>query len=267
MKLAQHHNSSLFGTFLFNCCQEALNGQFCNSTNSALPQFQVGSPEDESIVNFARVPLVSVFDYLGRHNHCFFNPCFEPSKRGRLLVPKGIFELSLWKEVYCCTDVEMVVNSPDRPIAQDISVHEAPHTPQDQHKERTGMSRSQSAASLNSLEQATTIFSGSLVLNGTSSQPPISSTPTMNGFFGAQLGTRKDRTNWKHNLDTDGLSRVPIDYEDKVLEIYNRSVSKIINIILLLSTFSNCFVLAPWIPISQPDFRIELWPGDPISWR
>jgi myotubularin-related protein 3/4 len=86
MKLAQHQYSGLFGTFLFNNHREML----AEKHNS----------------------LISIFDYLGKHSPTFLNPVYDNKKSGRLLFPKGMWELQVWREVYCCSDVEQIVNNP-----------------------------------------------------------------------------------------------------------------------------------------------------------
>ncbi|CAD5220956.1 unnamed protein product [Bursaphelenchus xylophilus] len=217
MKIAQHHHSALFGTFIFNNFQESVNGYICNANNSFMTPFQVGSPDDESIVNLGRVSMLSVFDYVGKHNPCFINPVYVSGKRGRLMCPKGMWELNVWREVYCCTDVESVINCPER----------ATETPNQEEIKVNGMSRSQSAASLNSLEQANGhhVSHGSAHNTSTGSQPvPLSSTPVSNTFLptlpSSTFYMRKDHMSWKHYLDHDGLSRVPIDYEDRFIELH-----------------------------------------------
>lgn len=120
MKFGQHQYSGFFGTFLFNSYRELLkHNNFCVQRSS--PCF-----EEESCENSGSASLISIFDYLTKvssvyreflshafqRNPTFLNPVYDPKKKGRLISPKKMWELQIWREVYCCTDVEQIVNSP-----------------------------------------------------------------------------------------------------------------------------------------------------------
>jgi hypothetical protein len=141
MKLAQHQYSGMFGTFLFNNNWEMLK------------QSEFSFDKDSSDKN-NRATLISVFDYLNKQNPTFNNPVYEPRKATRLMCPKRIWELQIWKEVYCLTSAEENVNNPDNVChnaINELSIHgETSAT-----EKLPTLSRSQSAASLNSLEQTT----------------------------------------------------------------------------------------------------------------
>lgn len=120
MKFGQHQYSGFFGTFLFNSYRELLkHNNFCVQRNS--PCFEEESCESSS----GSASLISIFDYLTKvsfrilrvsiafqRNPTFLNPVYDPKKKGRLISPKKMWELQIWREVYCCTDVEQIVNSP-----------------------------------------------------------------------------------------------------------------------------------------------------------
>lgn len=101
MKLAQHSYSGIFGDFLFNSTKDAL-------AHSVLPQ----SDEYGAEVKISMASLFVVWDYLRKDNPKFVNPAFNPLKKRRLNTPKVMWEIALWREVYCCTDVEAIVNNP-----------------------------------------------------------------------------------------------------------------------------------------------------------
>lgn len=118
MKLAQHSYSGIFGDFLFNSIKDA-------SAHSILQQ---SSDDDLGVENLNAVSLFSVWDYLRKDNLKFVNPAFNTKRKRRLGIPKALWEISLWREVYCCTDVEAIVNNPVSPLDIRASLTNEPFT-------------------------------------------------------------------------------------------------------------------------------------------
>lgn len=112
MKLAQHSYSGMFGTFLFNCIKD-LSDQ-CVSENCSLdPDRSHENAElEEKPESLNAIRLFSVWDYLVKENPCFVNLAFDETLKKRLRCPVGVSEIRLWKEVYCCTDAEALINNP-----------------------------------------------------------------------------------------------------------------------------------------------------------
>lgn len=101
------------GTFLFNSVKDA--SEQCVSENQAIDpdkSHENAEVEDNSAEKLNAIRLFSVWDFLGEHNSIFVNPAYEKRLRRRLRCPNGVSEICLWKEVYCCTDAEALINNP-----------------------------------------------------------------------------------------------------------------------------------------------------------
>lgn len=106
MKLAQHQYSAMFGTFLFNNYLELLKQNEFSIQQSGL------CFDKDSVDKNNTATLISVFDYLNKQNPTFINPVFDPRKTSRLACPGKIWELQIYRQVYCCSSVEENVNNP-----------------------------------------------------------------------------------------------------------------------------------------------------------
>ncbi|KAI6188498.1 Phosphatidylinositol-3-phosphate phosphatase [Aphelenchoides besseyi] len=224
MKLAQHQYSGMFGTFLFNNYREFLSsGEFVVDSSNT-PVF------DNKNETNTRIELISVFDYLGKHNTTFVNPVFDSRKTHRLICPKAMWELQVWREVFCCSDLEGVVNNPD--TAYHPFAGESPsHNDCTVSDKMSTMSRSQSAASLNSLEQSTNgihwfVF-GNGALNHSSQNTTGTTFAVGSSYSTISYISRREYylPPGKTYVDVDGLSRVPIEYEDRILELQRQAVN------------------------------------------
>uniref|UniRef100_A0A914HBM8 Myotubularin phosphatase domain-containing protein n=1 Tax=Globodera rostochiensis TaxID=31243 RepID=A0A914HBM8_GLORO len=215
MKLVQHTFSGLFGTFIFNSLKEAA------EHGGATVDTPDNGPKQQR--------CFQVWQYLGAHNTEFENPAYNKKKRSSMLrFPKLIQELEPWRDAYCCTAIQSRINNSD----DSLSLHHNNGTgsTQDIASEKTNstLSRSQSAASLHSLE-----------LNGPSSIHPAHGGGTYmnlslsNGTSGAtasapltsklsgscsngSISSLEEKV--QEFLDVDGLSKVPTQFEDYIIE-------------------------------------------------
>jgi myotubularin-related protein 3/4 len=214
MKLAQHSYSGMFGNFLFNSVKDAASQTVIWQSNDEVSS---NAETEDGVEQFNPVNLFFVWDYLGKHNHKFVNPAYTAHRKQRLTTPKALWEITLWKEVYCCTDIEAIVNNPD----EDMLVGTNSSHPLEQDK--ATMSRSQSASSLTSLEQNASHLMGNAHLNGTvgplSVSPSVSSCSTY-----VSRGSDSSQTTGRFQdfMDEDGLTKVPISYEDRVVELHQQ---------------------------------------------
>ena len=115
MKLAQHQYSGLFGTFLFNTYNELLtHASFtaalaadsasssslnCAASSSSLAAMELNSGGGGSgggaTTATGAISLVSIFEYLGKHNAAFVNPVYDARRATSRLVCR-----KLWST--CC---------------------------------------------------------------------------------------------------------------------------------------------------------------------
>lgn len=115
MKLAQHSYSGMFGTFLFNSMKDLSDHCVCAENSAVDPDKSHENAElEEKPENLNPIRLFSVWDYLEKDNSSFINLAYDESPKKRLRCPVGVSEIRLWKEVYCCTDAEALINSPVR---------------------------------------------------------------------------------------------------------------------------------------------------------
>lgn len=137
MKLAQHCYSGLFGTFLFNSIADA-------NTHGV----QTGQENfEDSFIKEDAVELFSVWDYLNDENKEFINVSYKP-KRVILKCKATLPHLTIWNEVYRCTESEAVVNN----IVEENSIPPNPNIQGQVDPDRiSNISRSQSASSLVSM--------------------------------------------------------------------------------------------------------------------
>uniref|UniRef100_A0A915MLI1 Myotubularin phosphatase domain-containing protein n=1 Tax=Meloidogyne javanica TaxID=6303 RepID=A0A915MLI1_MELJA len=204
MKLAQHTFSGLFGTFLFNSLKDAIkNGCDPNDT-------------DEH-----RHRCFQVWSYLGKHNTEFRNPAFREDYAGGMLrYPKTLPELLIWRDAYYCTADQSLINNPNEPSHQNTGTGSTQDVSSD--KVNNGLSRSQSAASLTSLvEQSMNLTTpipspGPTIGFGVSCGSPCIGHSATKIHDNCTIGSIS-AVFCQKCLDVDGLSRVPSQFEDKVL--------------------------------------------------
>lgn len=205
MKLLQHTFSGLFGTFLFNSICEARKYE-CD------PNLEVNKQK-----------CYQVWDYLGRHNIEFHNPAYNKKHaKGMLRFPKIVPELLLWRDAYCCTTDQLIINNPEEflqqsngvGINQDIAVD----------KTNSTLSRSQSAASLTSLiEQSNNLISNhsnSTSISFMLQNPIVNCNHSIMKMNDSAIvyGSSTNFVDCQNRaLDVDGLSKVPILLEDQVM--------------------------------------------------
>ncbi|KAL3068420.1 hypothetical protein niasHT_030711 [Heterodera trifolii] len=212
MKLVQHTFSGLFGTFIFNSLKEAAEhgGANVDTDEEAKPQ-----------------QCYQVWQYLGAHNAEFENPAYNKKKRSSLLrYPKLIQELEPWRDAYCCTPTQSRINNSD----DSLSLHHNNGTcsTQDISSEKTNntLSRSQSAASLHSLEQngpssihashgAATTYMNLSLSNGANASAALTSKLSGSCSTGS-ISSLEEKI--QEFLDVDGLSKVPTQFEDFIIE-------------------------------------------------
>ncbi|KAL7078190.1 hypothetical protein ACQ4LE_002056 [Meloidogyne hapla] len=204
MKLAQHTFSGLFGTFLFNSLKDAIkNG--CDPND----------PDEH------RHRCFQVWSYLGKHNTEFRNPAFREDYAGGMLrYPKTLPELLIWRDAYCCTADQSLINNPNEPSHQNTGTGSTQDISSD--KANSGLSRSQSAASLTSLVEQSMNLSTPIPSPGPSIGFGISCGSPCIGHSTSKIHDNCTMGSFsaifcQKCLDVDGLSRVPSQFEDKVL--------------------------------------------------
>uniref|UniRef100_A0A915DG96 Myotubularin phosphatase domain-containing protein n=1 Tax=Ditylenchus dipsaci TaxID=166011 RepID=A0A915DG96_9BILA len=226
-KLAQHTYSGLFSSFLFNSIKDAVKVLSCSKSNN-----QTAQKTDE-------LRAFSIWDYLGKQNHVFVNPAYDARrKQSTLDFPKQMSEFELWRDCYCLTRDQARVNNPEEGVLPATSsVLTSPsgsHEPSSLEKVTT-LSRSQSASSLTSLEQNAhaiqPLHSTSTHLNGGIYAPTSNSNHSSYGVvtrYNETTGTNSTASNplsglqYQNFLDVDGLSKVPMVFEDRVVEIFRQ---------------------------------------------
>ncbi|KAE9551168.1 hypothetical protein FO519_005613 [Halicephalobus sp. NKZ332] len=209
MKLAQHSYSGLFGTFLFNSVADA-----------SAYSVQTGRDNyDADSVSIDAVELFTVWDYLNEENKQFVNVSHNP-KRSVLKCKAGIPFFRLWSEVYRCTEFETAINSI---VDENCSTPNITPSGQVDPDRISNISRSQSVSSLVSASD----------VHGTNHTAPsypapihsISSGSPHCGFTNHVSRVSQDAqsdSNWKDNIDVDGLDKVSIEPEDSVLSLVFR---------------------------------------------
>lgn len=107
----QHTYSGLFSSFIFNNLKEAgIAGcvrldEPRNVTSSRLAHLFL---DGRSIIPRS----FSVFDYLGKHNAEFLNPAYDVTAIKMLNFPKGMYDIELWRDAYCCGRALNAINNP-----------------------------------------------------------------------------------------------------------------------------------------------------------
>ncbi|KAI1729196.1 myotubularin-like phosphatase domain-containing protein [Ditylenchus destructor] len=214
LKLVQHTYSGLFSSFLFNNVKDAGKANCVRlekqSRTDGTPKLQVPLNDLTS----APLRALSIWDYLGKHNLAFVNPAYNPRMKHILAIPKLMSEFELWRDAYCCTSAQSCINNPEEAIQYSATSAPTSNAHETSSEKAATLSRSQSASSLTSLErleQSTNVI-----------QPFHMASPhPNNGTHGLSSSNFTSHVS-QDFLDSDGLSKVPIVFEDRVVEMFRQ---------------------------------------------